>query len=54
MNEFEKLVLKMRNKQKEYFRTRNRTILQESKILESQVDKYLKNIQQPKMNFDGK
>ena len=39
--EFIDLVEKMRAKQKEYFATRDRAVLQESKKLERQVDAYL-------------
>lgn len=49
MNEFEKLVYEMRSAQKEYFRTRSKEVLQQSKQLERRVDEYLmdkKNDQQ--------
>ena len=36
--EFFDLVAKMRAKQKEYFKFRNKTLLKESKALEKQVD----------------
>lgn len=42
MNDFEILVLEMRSAQKEYFRTRSKEILQQSKHLEKRVDEYLK------------
>lgn len=42
MNEFEKLVYEMRSAQKEYFRTRSKDVLQQSKQLEKRVDEYLK------------
>lgn len=42
MNEFEKLVLEIRCAQKEYFRTRSKEILQQSKLLERRVDEYLR------------
>ena len=41
MNEFEKLVFEMRKAQKEYFKTRDKVILEKSKQLERQVDEYL-------------
>lgn len=40
MSEFEKLVLEMRETQKEYFRTRDKTTLAKSKALEKKVDDY--------------
>ena len=43
MNEFEKLVYEMRSAQKEYFRTRRKDVLQQSKQLERRVDEYLIN-----------
>lgn len=43
MNEFEKLVYEMRNAQKEYFRTRSKEVLQQSKQLERRVDEYLRD-----------
>ena len=43
MTDFEKLVFAMREKQKEYFKTRDRVVLAESKRLEMQVDKYLQD-----------
>ena len=42
MNEFEKLVYEMRCAQKEYFWTRSKEILQQSKQLEKRVDEYLR------------
>lgn len=39
--EFEILVLKMRNAQKKYFKTRNQEALHAAKILEQKVDNYL-------------
>lgn len=42
MNEFEKLVYEMRSAQKEYFRTRSKEVLQQSKQLGKRVDEYLK------------
>lgn len=41
MKEFIELVRKMRNAQKEYFRTRDKRVLQESKQLECRVDAIL-------------
>ena len=41
MDTFEKLVRDMRAAQKKYFKTRDRTVLEESKRLEREVDKYL-------------
>lgn len=49
MNEFEKLVYEMRSAQINYFRTRSKEVLQQSKHLEKRVDEYLidkKNKQQ--------
>lgn len=43
MNEFEKLVDEMRSAQINYFRTRSKEYLQQSKQLEKNVDEYLKN-----------
>lgn len=41
MNEFIELVREMRNAQKEYFKTRDKNILQKSKELERKVDALL-------------
>ena len=41
MNEFIELVREMRNAQKEYFRTRDKNVLQKSKELERKVDAFL-------------
>lgn len=41
MNEFEKLVYEMRCAQVNYFRTRSKEALQQSKQLEKRVDKCL-------------
>ena len=41
MNDFEKLVYEMRSAQINYFRTRSKEVLQQSKQLEKRVDKYL-------------
>lgn len=53
---FYKLVVAMRDKQKEYFRTRSQSALRESKALEKRVDdeisrveQILKNKQEPKL-----
>lgn len=43
MNEFVKLVYEMRKAQKEYFRTRSKEVLQQSKQLERRVDEYLRD-----------
>ena len=43
MNEFEKLVDEMRSAQINYFRTRSKEYLQQSKQLEKKVDEYLLN-----------
>ena len=41
VDKFEKLVRDMRAAQKKYFKTRDRAVLEESKRLEREVDKYL-------------
>mgnify|MGYP003309933269 CR=1 FL=1 len=41
MKEFTELVRKMRNAQKEYFKTRDKNVLQRSKELERKVDYFL-------------
>jgi hypothetical protein len=51
MNEFEKMVLKMRDLQKEYFRTRDRGVLEKSKQAERKVDEFLNNIKNPKLDL---
>lgn len=43
IDEFKDLVRRMRTKQKEYFRTRDSTVLNESKDLERRVDEVLNN-----------
>lgn len=43
MNEFEKLVYDMRSAQINYFRTRSKDVLQQSKQLERRVDEYLRD-----------
>lgn len=42
--DFFDLVARMRDKQKEYFRTRSGSVLQESKQLEKQVDEEIKRV----------
>lgn len=42
--DFFNLVTKMRDKQKEYFRTRSSSVLQESKRLEKQVDDEIQRV----------
>jgi hypothetical protein len=44
LSEFAKLVADMRSMQKEYFRTGSRTVLENSKRLERQVDQALKEL----------
>lgn len=39
IKQFAELVIEMRRTQKEYFKSRNYTVLQKSKILEKEVDK---------------
>jgi hypothetical protein len=41
MNKFEELVRRMRESQRDFFRTRSRESLAESKRLEKEVDKWL-------------
>lgn len=41
MKEFVELVREMRNAQKEYFKTRDKNVLQRSKELERKVDSFL-------------
>lgn len=43
--EFFDLVAKMRWKQKDYFATRSKAVLQESKALEKQVDDEIKRVE---------
>lgn len=57
--QFFRLVERMRNKQKEYFRTKSQAVINESKQLEREVDgeiqkanNILNNRQQPSL-FDG-
>jgi hypothetical protein len=49
MTEFEILVQQMRKAQKDYFATRDKSILEQSKKIEKQVDEYLKNKVEPKL-----
>lgn len=51
MDEFQKLVLKMRSAQKNYFSNRNATTLMSAKSLEREVDAYLDNINNPKLGL---
>ena len=44
LKEFVELVKKMREMQKEYFRTRSMNVLNQSKALERQVDNAIKTI----------
>jgi hypothetical protein len=41
MNEFEKLVRHMREKYKEFLKSRNKEALQQAKVLERSLDAYL-------------
>ena len=52
MNEFIELVRQMREAQKEYFRTRDRQVLQRSKALEKRVDALIAEYNEPKSLFD--
>lgn len=53
MNEFIELVRQMREAQKEYFRTRDRQVLQRSKALEKRVDALIAEYNdKPKSLFD--
>lgn len=45
MKDFIELVKKMRDAQKEYFRTRDKVVLAESKKLEKQVDNRINELQ---------
>ena len=47
MTSFELLVLEMRKKQREYYRTKAQGVLQECKKLEKQVDDHLAICDQP-------
>ena len=56
--DFFDLVARMRNKQKEYFRTRSGSVLKESKQLEKQVDEEIRRVngiirerQEPKLDL---
>lgn len=44
---FVELVARMRNAQREYFKTRDREVLSQSKKLEKQVDQYIDSQQRP-------
>ena len=46
MRDFIRLVSDMRSAQKEYFRTRDKTVLQNSKMLEKSVDAMLATLKQ--------
>ena len=54
--EFFDLVSQMRQAQKEYFKTRNTSILQQSKSLERQVDAEIERVNklfaEPELNFN--
>lgn len=50
-SQFVDLVEQMRDKQKEYFRTRDKVVLQESKILEGKVDRWVADQKTPQMNI---
>lgn len=53
MNEFIELVRQMREAQKEYFRTRDKQVLQRSKALEKRVDAFIAEYDnKPKGLFD--
>ncbi len=49
MNEFMILVKRMREAQKEYFRTRTKEALQFSKTMEAKVDKEIETVNMPKL-----
>ena len=49
ISEFEKIVKEMRDYQKQYFKTRDRNILELSKAAERRVDQYLQNKLTPKL-----
>lgn len=51
-NEFYDLVLQMRNAQKEYFRTRSKSVLECSKELERKVDAAIGEHEQPQLTFE--
>lgn len=53
MTDFETLVRNMRAAQKKFFRTRDRNVLEESKRLERDVDKYLEERDKGMDLFDG-
>jgi len=51
LEEFAKKVKQMRHYQKRYFATRDKTIMQESKKLETEVDAMINNIFDRQMNL---
>lgn len=51
LEEFAEKVKKMRHYQKRYFATRDKTIMQESKKLETEVDAMINNIFDRQMNL---
>ena len=51
LEEFAEKVKQMRHYQKRYFATRDRTIMQESKKLETEVDAMINNIFDRQMNL---
>lgn len=54
MNEFVKIVYEMRKAQKEYFRTRSKEVLLQSKQLERRVDTLLAEYDNPQKDlFDN-
>lgn len=53
MNDFENLVLEMRVCQTNYFKTRERYWLEQSKHYEKLVDRYFLEKKNPKLNLDG-
>ena len=54
MNEFETLVRRMRKAQRDFFRTRSRESLAESKRLEKEVDKWLDETETTPDMFEAK
>lgn len=53
LDEFAALVQKMRNSQREYFRTKSGTALEESKRLEREVDKALQKLKDKQREMFG-
>ena len=51
LNEFVNLVARMRHLQKEYFRTKRHDVMIQSCALEDQVDKFIDDHQQFKLQF---